>query len=124
MPGEEVPTAAIFSSSPMAGSARAAFGATLTAAPISPKAGAASKTSARIPIRVSAWAAANPASPPPTITILGVMLAILPAVVRVTPQSVCAKTRQAELPCLRPALRRDLEFVAFHLGQVDALDAD
>jgi hypothetical protein len=43
---------------------------TLTAAPISPKAGAASKTSAFIPKVVSACAAASPASPPPTIAIL------------------------------------------------------
>ena len=77
MPGERVPTAAIFSPSPMAISACVAFGATLTAAPISPKAGAASKTSASIPNRDSACAAANPASPPPTIT--------MPAIVCIAP---------------------------------------
>jgi hypothetical protein len=41
--------------------------AELTAAPISPKAGAVSKTSAFIPKVFSAFAAASPASPPPTI---------------------------------------------------------
>src|SRR5579862_6064471 len=79
MPGDRVPTAAIFSPKPMAISACVAFGATLTAAPISPSAGAASKTSAAIPKRESACAAANPASPPPTIT--------MPAIVYITPRS-------------------------------------
>src|SRR5579862_9904617 len=79
MPGERVPTAAIFSPKPIAISACVAFGATLTAAPISPSAGAASKTSAAIPKRESACAAANPASPPPTIT--------MPAIVYITPRS-------------------------------------
>src|SRR4051812_40966081 len=70
MPGEVVPTAAILSPTPIACSALTACGLTLTAAPISPKAGAASKTSAFIPKVSSARAAASPASPPPTIAIL------------------------------------------------------
>src|SRR4051812_45221780 len=67
MPGDEYPTAAILSPTPIACSALTACGLTLTAAPISPKAGAVSKTSALIPRLFSACAAAIPASPPPTI---------------------------------------------------------
>src|ERR1700691_1792943 len=70
MPGDEVPTAATLSPAPIARSALLAWGLTLTAAPISPKAGAASNSSAFTPRVVSACAAATPASPPPTIAIL------------------------------------------------------
>src|SRR5262245_33862846 len=54
----------------MARSDLTACGLTLTAAPISPNAGAVSNTSAFIPKVDSACAAASPASPPPTIAIL------------------------------------------------------
>src|SRR5258708_6589917 len=70
MPGDELPTAATLSATPIACSALTACGLTLTAAPISPKAGAVSKTSTFIPNAFSALAAASPASPPPTIAIL------------------------------------------------------
>src|SRR5438128_1835880 len=70
MPGDACPTAAILSPMPMARSALTACGLVLTAAPISPKAGAVSNTSALIPKVFSACAAAIPASPPPTIAIL------------------------------------------------------
>src|SRR5262249_11504371 len=69
MPGDVVPTAATLSPTPIACSALTACGLTLTAAPISPRAGAVSNTSARIPWVLSACAAASPASPPPTIAI-------------------------------------------------------
>src|SRR5579862_4338446 len=72
MPGDVVPTAATLSPTPMARSAFTACGLAFTAAPISPSAGAASKTSAFTPKTVSAFAAASPASPPPTIAILQV----------------------------------------------------
>src|SRR5439155_25582682 len=67
MPGDVVPTAATWSPTPIACSALTACGLTLTAAPISPRAGALSKTSAFIPNVFSACAAASPARPPPTI---------------------------------------------------------
>src|SRR5215475_9919451 len=70
MPGEEFATAATLSARSIACSALTACGLTLTAAPISPKAAAASNTSAVIPKVLSACAAASPASPPPTIAIL------------------------------------------------------
>src|SRR5262249_39880925 len=69
MPGDVVPTAATLSPTPIACSALTACGLTLTAAPISPRAGAVSNTSARIPWVLSACAAASPASPPPTLAI-------------------------------------------------------
>src|ERR1700733_10359996 len=67
MPGEELATAAILSPTPLAARALFAFGLTLTAAPTSPKADAASYTSACIPKAAIACAAANHASPPPTM---------------------------------------------------------
>src|SRR3977135_973108 len=70
MPGDEFATAATLSPTPIACSALTACGLTLTAAPISPKAGAVSKPSAFVPKVFSACAAASPASPPPTIAIL------------------------------------------------------
>ena len=70
MPGDVVPTAATLSPTPIACSALTACGLVLTAAPISPKAGAVSKTSAFMPNVCSAFAAASPARPPPTIAIL------------------------------------------------------
>src|SRR5262249_2224534 len=69
MPGDEFATAATLSPTPIACSALTACGLTLTAAPISPRAGAASKTSAFIPRVLDACAAASPASPPPSIAI-------------------------------------------------------
>src|SRR5215510_9798865 len=69
MPGDELATAATLSPRSIACSALTACGLTLTAAPISPNAGAASNTSACIPKVRSACAAASPASPPPTIAI-------------------------------------------------------
>src|SRR5215813_345097 len=70
MPGDAVATAAILSPRPIACSALTACGLTLTAAPISPKAGAVSKTSAFMSKVRSACAAASPARPPPTMAIL------------------------------------------------------
>src|SRR5437879_475209 len=70
MPGEAYATAAILSPTPIACSALTACGLALTAAPISPRAGAVSNTSGAIPKVLSAFAAASPASPPPTIAIL------------------------------------------------------
>src|SRR5262245_53384225 len=70
MPGDELATAATLSPRSIARSALTACGLTLTAAPISPKAAAASNTSAVMPKVRSACAAASPASPPPTIAIL------------------------------------------------------
>src|SRR4249919_2982302 len=69
-PGERWPMAAISSPTPMACSALTACGLTLTEAPISPNAEAASKTSALIPNVLRALAAASPARPPPTIAML------------------------------------------------------
>src|SRR5262245_62762925 len=70
MPGDDLATAATLSARSIARSALTACGLTLTAAPISPKAAAASNTSAVMPKVRSACAAASPASPPPTIAIL------------------------------------------------------
>src|SRR5215207_8033618 len=67
MPRDRCPTAATLSPTPIACSALTACGLALTAAPISPKAGAVSNTSALMPKVCSAFAAASPASPPPTI---------------------------------------------------------
>src|SRR5277367_6724530 len=69
MPGEELATAAILSPRPIAWSALLALGLVLTPAPISPRWGAASNTSAAMPKAASACAAASPASPPPTMAI-------------------------------------------------------
>src|SRR5262249_53997908 len=61
--------ASISSPTPIARSALTACGLTLTAAPISPSAGAVSNTSAAMPNIFSALAVASPARPPPTIAI-------------------------------------------------------
>src|SRR5262245_13308066 len=70
IPRDRCATAATLSPTLIARSALTACGLVLTAAPISPRAGAVSKTSALIPRAFSAFAAASPASPPPTIAIL------------------------------------------------------
>src|ERR1700743_3104675 len=70
MPGDRCATAATRSPTPIARSALTACGLVLTAAPISPSAGAVSNTSALRPNVFSALAAASPARPPPTIAIL------------------------------------------------------
>src|SRR5262249_6485114 len=62
--------ASTLSPTPIARSALTACGLTLTAAPISPSAGAVSNTSAAMPNIFSALAVASPARPPPTIAIL------------------------------------------------------
>ena len=63
MPGERCPTAAILSPTPIACSALTACGLTLTAAPISPSAGAVSNTSALIPKVFSALRGREPGEP-------------------------------------------------------------
>src|SRR6516225_8398391 len=70
MPGDLCPTASTLAPRPIACRALTACGLVLTAAPISPSAGACSNTSVSMPTVASDWAVARPASPPPTIAIL------------------------------------------------------
>src|ERR1700733_271133 len=73
-PGATLAAAATAPPSPIARNTRIACGLTLTPAPISPRWGAASKTSAAKPTLASAAATANPARPPPTMAMLGTLV--------------------------------------------------